>query len=145
MWFFKNSGMCVTLDLLRCISESRPLAFSCFLLTHNSCILRVGHGSKSYNPDLNPQNPNPEPAGPRVDYGSRLAWAGRDPIAASCAGYYPKEFFIKKDYFCHMLHHVTCTLWQPAGFGSKKTSTRDPDPLNLTRKPAGLTRTRAPP
>ncbi|KAJ7196535.1 hypothetical protein GGX14DRAFT_403253 [Mycena pura] len=32
---------------------------------------------------------------------------------------------------------------QPAGFGSRKASTRDPDPLDPTRKPAGLTRTRA--
>src|ERR1700761_5226493 len=47
--------------------------------------------------------------------------------------------------FVTCLQHVTCTLRQPTGFGSRNSSTRNPDPVNPTRKPAGLTRTRAPP
>ncbi|KAJ6544933.1 hypothetical protein B0H10DRAFT_2203014 [Mycena sp. CBHHK59/15] len=41
------------------------------------------------------------------------------------------------------LAHVSHTRGQPACFGSGIPSTRDPYPLNPTRKPAGFTRTRA--
>ncbi|KAJ7220764.1 hypothetical protein GGX14DRAFT_389158 [Mycena pura] len=104
----------------------------CVIVVVIPCGARVRVRVKKLQPGPLPAEPGSEPAGLRVDHGSRLARAGRDLIAGIMI-------------FVTCLQHVTCTLRQPAGFGSRNSSTRDPDPVNPTRKPAGLTRTRAPP
>ncbi|KAJ7928185.1 hypothetical protein B0H13DRAFT_1860628 [Mycena leptocephala] len=110
---------------------------------------RVRVGVRSSQPGPVPGKPEPEPAGLRVDDGSRLASAGRDPgLGISCQQrsdvrhVWAQHFKVRISNVTVNLHRVPGTRGQPAGFGSGKLPTRDPYPPDPTREPDGFTRTR---
>jgi hypothetical protein len=113
-----------------------------------------GFGYKTVDPDPNPENPSPNPRVYRLLTCHRLADAGCDPglvrmpmfqVSSDSIDCCKHSFQLKDPVSsCFWGRFVLCAsiLTGSRGLGSGKLLTRDPYPLDPTRKPDGFTRTR---